>query len=87
MQILGFPLDQICCHNFQTWILAEAQSGKVHIAKVIQSASESQTPVVSHSHLCILWDDESIHFLLKTGEEAIKIPTGIVSYLVNLSFH
>lgn len=54
MQVLGFPLDQICCHNFQTWILAEAQSGKVHIAKVIQSAWESQTPVVSHSHLCIL---------------------------------
>ena len=77
MQILALPLDQICCNNFQTLTLAEAWTGKLHIAKVIQSAWESQTPVESHSDLRLLWDDESIHVLLKTGEKAIKFPTGI----------
>lgn len=52
MQI--FPLDQICRNNFQTWTLAEAWSGKLHIAEVIPSALGSQTPVVSHSDLCLL---------------------------------
>lgn len=85
MQI--FPLDQICRNNFQTWTLAEAWSGKLHIAEVIPSALGSQTPVVSHSDLCLLWDDESIHLLVKTGEEDIKFPRGIASHLVNLNFH
>jgi len=54
MQILALPLDQICCNNFQTLTLAEAWTGKLHIAKVIQSAWESQTPVESHSDLRLL---------------------------------
>lgn len=86
MQIFAYP-DKICCNNFQTWTLSDVCSGKLLIAKVIQSAWESQTPVVSHSDLHLLCDDESIHLLLKTGEEAIKCPTGKGSHIVNLCFH
>lgn len=51
MQI--FPLDQIWHNNFQTWTLDEVRSGKLHIAKIIPSPWESQTPV-SHADLCLL---------------------------------
>lgn len=84
MQI--FPLDQIWYNNFQTWTLDEVRSGKLHIAKIIPSPWESQTPV-SHADLCLLWEDENIYLLVKTGEGDIKFLIGTASHLVNLSFH